>query len=279
MNSNLCNYEDFLTNDYEKFCELIHEKKRIHRKQWEFYVIYENIKKHVKSFDGKKGLGFAVGSEVIVPLFVKLGANVTASDLDPNDPSSVAWANTNQHMSNGFNKYFDGYIKKMLFENKCEFKYINMNNIPLDLNGYDFIWSSCALEHLGSIKLGLEFIEKSLACLKPGGVAVHTTEFNYLSNDDTLETPGCVCFRKKDIEQIVTKLSHKGYSVEIINYDRHKNIVNDHVDEFPYNGSQHAIFFEIQNYDVMKSHINIKLDKYVSTSIYLVIKKPLNLKK
>jgi hypothetical protein len=66
-----------------------------------------------------------------------------------------------------------------------------------------------------------------------------------------------VCFRKKDI---VTKLSDKGYSVEIINYDRHKNIVNDHIDEFPYNGSQHAIFFERKNYDVMKSHINLRLD-------------------
>ena len=48
------------------------------------------------------------------------------------------------------------------------------------------LWSSCSLEHLGSISHGIEFILNSLKCLKQHGVAVHTTEFNLSSNEETL---------------------------------------------------------------------------------------------
>ena len=38
------------------------------------------------------------------------------------------------------------------------------------------------------VEAGLRFLEDSLDCLKPGGVAVHTTELNLSSNEETMET-------------------------------------------------------------------------------------------
>jgi hypothetical protein len=271
--SNLCNYEDFLKKDYEDFCNLIGEQKKIHRKQWEFYIIYKKLIEHLGVFNLKKGLGFAVGQEVIVPLFLNLNASITASDLDPTDPDSIAWINSNQHIANGFNKYINsGYITKELL-NTCNFEFINMNNIPNKflLNEYDFIWSSCALEHLGSLQNGLNYIIKSLQCLKKGGIAVHTTEFNFKSDDITLETKGCVCYRKKDIEWLIKEVEQLGYYIEPINYNRSNNIVNNHIDNFPYNGSTSAIFFDSNNYDLLKSHINLNIEGHCSTSIFIVI--------
>jgi hypothetical protein len=272
--SNLCNHEAFLTKDYEDFCNLICEKKRIHRKQWEFYIIYKKILEHLINFDGKRGLGFAVGQEVLVPLFLKQNALLTVSDLDPNDPHSNAWINSSQHIVNGFEKYIEsGYITKDLFLNNCKFEFINMNNIPRIFlnNEYDFIWSSCALEHLGSIHKGLNYILNSLKCLKKGGIAVHTTEFNFKSNDKTLETPGCVSYRKQDFDWLINEVQELGYYIEPINYNRADTVVNNHIDDFPYNGSSSAIFFDLNNYEVLKSHINLKIDGHCSTSIFIVI--------
>ena len=273
MHSNLCNYEDFLTNDYEEFCNLIGEQKKIHRKQWEFYVIYKKLLEYLGDFNCKKGLGFAVGQEVIVPLFLNLNADITASDLNPNDSDSLAWINSNQHISNGFDKYVDsGYIKKDIL-NKCKFDFINMNNIPSKylMNEYNFIWSSCALEHLGSLQNGFNYIINSLKCLKKGGIAVHTTEYNFKSNDNTLETSGCVSYRKKDIEWLISEIEKLGYYIEPINFNRNDNIVNNYIDPFPYIGSTSAIFFDVNNYDILKSHINLNIEGHCSTSIYIVI--------
>jgi hypothetical protein len=271
--SNLCNYEDFLTEEYEQFCNLISEQKRIHRKQWEFYIIYKKLLHHLGNFNKKKGLGFAVGQEALVPLFLNLNADITASDLDTCDTESSGWINTNQHISNGFNKYVSsGYITNEVLS-KCKFEFINMNNIPnrFLMQDYDFIWSSCALEHLGSIENGLNYIINSLKCLKKGGIAVHTTEYNFKSNDITLETRGCVSYRKKDIEYLISKIVNLGYYVEPINYNRNDNAINNHVDEFPYIGSTSAIFFDSNNYNLLKSHINLNIEGHCSTSIYIVI--------
>ena len=62
-----------------------------------------------------------------------------------------------------------------------------MNAIPADLGRFDLIWSSCALEHLGSPKAGLEFVVRTLELLKPGGVSVHTTEIELTLRDDTAD--------------------------------------------------------------------------------------------
>ncbi len=78
-----------------------------------------------------------------------------------------------------------------------------MNDIPGDLEGFDFNWSSCSFEHLGSIEKGINFLMNQLKTLKPGGWAVHTTEFNVSSDDKTIESGDTVVYRKKDIEKAV----------------------------------------------------------------------------
>ena len=46
-----------------------------------------------------------------------------------------------------------------------------MNEVPSDLGPCDFVWSSCALEHLGSPEKGMEFALASARLLAPGGSA------------------------------------------------------------------------------------------------------------
>ena len=48
-------------------------------------------------------------------------------------------------------------------------RHVDMNEIPDDLGGFDLVWSSCALEHLGTPQAGLDFVMRTLDLLEPGG--------------------------------------------------------------------------------------------------------------
>ena len=95
-----------------------------------------------------------------------------------------------------------------------EFRHVDMNKIPDDLRNFDFLWSCGSLEHIGGLENGLSFVKRSLDCLKPNGLAVHTTEFNCSSNNATFESPGLSIYRRKDIERLAEELINSGHKIE-----------------------------------------------------------------
>jgi hypothetical protein len=109
-----------------------------------------------------------------------------------------------------------------------------MNNIPPELTGFDFCWSSCAFEHLGSIEKGLTFVEKSIDCLKPGGWAIHTTEYNLFSNDATVDNSGTVLFRRCDFEALAARLTEKGHRIAPLSFEPGDGLIDNHIDIAPY---------------------------------------------
>jgi hypothetical protein len=141
-----------------------------------------------------------------------------------------------------------------------------MNHIPDDLRGYDFTWSTCSFEHCGSLELGLRFLERQMECLRPGGVAVHTTEFNLSSNDDTLAEGPCVIFRLRDIEDVCRRLTEQGHHVEPLDLDPGSDELDRFVDPPPYYESAKEPYGRIK-------HLRLSLAGYASTSIGLIIRK------
>jgi hypothetical protein len=133
-----------------------------------------------------------------------------------------------------------------------------MNSIPNDVKGFDFNWSSCSFEHLGTIRQGLNFLKRQLNTLKPGGWAVHTTEFNISSNDQTLDNNNTVIFRQTDIEKIVKELRDEGHFVEMLDFSLGGLPEDYQVDLFPYSG---------------KIHLRLQIDGFIATSIGLIIQK------
>src|SRR5438045_9280230 len=94
-----------------------------------------------------------------------------------------------------------------------------MTAVSSDLTGFDFCWSLCAMEHFGSLEAGARFVERSLQCLRPGGVAVHTTEMNISSDDRTLVDGPTVLYRKRDIESLAAGLEEVGHNVAALDFD------------------------------------------------------------
>jgi len=171
---------------------------------------------------------------------------------------------TDQYMTEKTKLNKKNLCDQALFDQRVELKSVDMNHIDKDLQGFDFVWSCCALEHLGSLKAGLDFIINSIRCLKPGGIAVHTTEFNLSSNGDTIETPGLSIYRRRDILGLVNQLTALGYNVAPVNFHRGTGPLDAHVDLPPY-----KLYEDYQT----EVHLRLKLGKFDCTSIGLIITK------
>jgi hypothetical protein len=110
-----------------------------------------------------------------------------------------------------------------------------MRDIPADLRDFDFCWSACSLEHIGTLDAGLEFIEQSIETLRPGGIAVHTTEFNLHSNDDTVESGPTVIYRERDLMALRDRLEAAGHEVAAFDLSPGDGLLDRYVDIPPYN--------------------------------------------
>jgi hypothetical protein len=135
--------------------------------------------------------------------------------MAPEGAHASGWSATNQHCSGLDALNRAGICPPEVFDRNMRFRYVDMRDVPSDLTGFDFLWSSCSMEHLGSIAEGERFVYESLRCLKPGGWAVHTTEFNVSSNDATAEDGGTVLFRRRDLERIAENLRAKGHEIRL----------------------------------------------------------------
>ena len=129
-----------------------------------------------------------------------------------------------------------------------------MNKIDPDWVGFDFVYSSCAFEHVGSIEQGLQFVKNSLKCLRPGAIAVHTTEFNVFSNDATIDHQQTVLFRRQDIDRLAAELRSQGHEI-VLNYNTGSGSFDRHIDVPPWSGI----------------HLKLQLEQYVTTSLGLLI--------
>jgi hypothetical protein len=230
----------------------------LHRKLWEWCFITDVLYRDGKLKAGSRGLGFAVGREPLVAYFASLGASILASDLDVERAANAGWVGSNEHAASLEILNERGICPKEVFDEKVDFREIDMNKFDADeLGGFDFLWSSCAFEHLGGLEQGLTFVENSMKCLKPGGLAVHTTEFNVGSNEETHDIGGTVIYRRRDIEELVDRLTTSGHKVRV-NFDLGTKPSDYHVDVPPY------------THDV---HLKLRLMGFTTTSLGLAIRK------
>jgi|GEM_PF-199969 len=257
--SRLCIYRDFLTDYYRQWIAQMKEEFTPHRKQWEFVAIVQALHERGLLASGKKGLGFAVGNEPLPSLFASFGCEIVATDQGFNPVSEKDWGETDQLCKGKEALNEKGICPPEQFERLVEFREVDMNFIPEDLRlgKFDFIWSSCAFEHIGSIEKGLQFVQNSMDCLKSGGVAFHTTEFNCTSNAGTLDLPNLVFYRLQDIDRLIKELEKQGHWVEPVSYDIGSDEPDLKVARAPYT----------------EPHLKLEMGGYVATSLLLIVHK------
>lgn len=256
LTSGLCRQAQLESPNFQRWAVVLREPHMaLHRKLWEWCFITQALHERGMLQAGKRGLGFAVGREPLPAYFAHYGATIVASDLFEDQAHDAGWIASNQHAASLEALNERRLCDPMLFRERVTFGNINMNEIPDHLQGFDFLWSSCSLEHLGLIEYGLNFIHQAMNCLRPNGVAVHTTEFNLSSNNETLTSGPTVLFRLRDIERLASDLRSARHAISI-DFTEGDGFADEFVDLPPY---------------TQEVHLRLQIAQYKVTSIGLII--------
>ena len=242
----LCVARDFRSPWFAPILDALHLGASMHRKYWEFVSIV-----HALEGAGPRGIGFGVGTEPLTSYFASVGRDVLATDLCE---GGVVWAS--QHAGELDAVHNASVCGREAFLAHAHYRNVDMTEIPQDLacGEFDFAWSSSSLEHLGSAGAGEEFIRQSLRCLRPGGIAAHTTEFNVSEDVRRPKKTSVAVYCRSDVEKLLTETAEE----QECDWWLGDEPADAYIDRGPY---------------TMDPHLKLELSNTVITSILVVLRK------
>ncbi len=271
--SKLCTQEDCESDWYSYWLHQMKLGFLYHRKLWECGYIAQSLYAHGRLQPGKRGLGFGCGTEPLPSLFAKFGASIVATDLDLDDSTAQkqGWVESGQHGSSVEMIRQSHICPDPALLANIGHQFVDMNHIPRSLDEqFDFCWSACAFEHLGSIDLGLKFVRNSLRTLKPGGVAVHTTEYN-LDDKETIDNWPTVLFQRAHMEQMTAELQAEGFIVVPFDFDSGQKILDGLFDLPPWPWEVAELAWPMQG---MVTYLKTALGGFPCTSVGFTVIRP-----
>lgn len=229
----------------------IREPHIIHRRVWEYAFVLQSLAQAGKIQPGMKGLGFAPGGPLPAFLASK-GCLITATDSTAPHADSL---------------YRGELLDRATFDRNVRFRASDMNGLPSDLRDFDFCWSVARLQHAGSIANALAFMESMADTLKPGGVAVHTTEFSFAIDDQTIDNWGTVLFQRQHFEAMAERLARKGCRVMPLDFNVGSGPLDRFIDTPPFE----MVGSNIKDWSRDTMHIKVSIDGFPCTSFGLIV--------
>jgi SAM-dependent methyltransferase len=183
--------------------------QQYNRKLWEWAYIAEAVRTAGLMEPGRHAVGFGVGNEPMPAIFARHGVRVLATDQGWE--TGQAWAPTHELMGTDLTGLSRPHIvDDSRLAELVRLREVDMNAVPDDLGQFDITWSSCVIEHLGSPARGLEFVLESCRRLRPGGIAVHTTELELTAQDETRDYGHLAVYRLDDLRAFLARLPEVG---------------------------------------------------------------------
>jgi len=231
----------------------LNEKHAIHRRVWEYAFVLQALAQFGKLREGMTGLGFGCTDPLASYLAAK-GCKITA--VDSEEPSADQIFRSN-------------LLDRAAFDRNVRLRTVDLNALPSDLQGFDFAWSVARLQHLGSIARGVAFMEAMVDTLKPGGVAVHTTEFSFAVDDQTIDNWGTVLFQRRHFEDMAQRMERKGCKVLPLDFDVGSRPLDRFIDLPPFDlpGDN------VKSWSGDTMHIKLNIDGFPCTSFGMVVVK------
>lgn len=269
LGGRLCRQRDIEAAWLRHWCGALEMVPVYHRKVWEDCFVVQALWEAGVLEAGKRGLGFAVGAETLPAFFASRDIDVLGTDLPADRRAARGWQRTGQHSSALSQLFRPELVDADRFARRVAFRAVDMNDISANLGGkFDFCWSVCSVEHLGSIAHGLRFMENAMRCLRPGGVAVHTMEFNLRpQRSGHLRRGSTVLFERDDIERLSHRLQSNGHTVLPIDFDPGDDVLDGYVDVPP--------FGDVPGWPEhlpAAPHLRMLLRHFVTTSLGIVIR-------
>lgn len=250
--SQACTFAQLEHPNYHRWRKRLKEPTVYNRKVWEWAWICEMFEQSGRA--DMELVGFGVGTEPIVGWLAGLGHSILATDLPEDDGAAQRWATTNQHAA-GIEGLDPRHIaSRDVLAQRVRHRPVDMRDVPRDLGTFDGMWSSCAIEHLGDLRAGFDFVLNSLQHCRPGGLALHTTELNVSHYEQTVESGHTVVYRQRDLEEFFDELRALGHRVEAT-----------------FNLGTHDRDLEIDWPPFSNYHLKIPVDGVVATSFGIAI--------
>lgn len=255
--SQLVTASQFYEPAFAPWLEYYLGKILLDRKIWEYCYILNAIELYMGMKPGRRGLCFGAGKEFLPAIMAQRGCEVLATDYMPAEGASLGWETQSRE-----DFYYPDFVSRAAFEQNIRFQAADMNHLSPELRrgGFDYLWTTGSIEHIGGHRNGLAFVEAAMDCLRPGGIAVHTTEFTLTSESYGHDTPELSFYCKKDILALAQRLTARGHQI-VLNFDRGTTPADTHVDTPPFHYGMTLLAH-------FKSH--------VITSIGLIIQKSMN---
>jgi SAM-dependent methyltransferase len=298
VSSRICRSSDIYSDWHRLLSRALKSSNYKLRKIWEWTFTIKALHSLGYLNGASSGLGFGCGTEPLASCFANYVNKILVTDAPPSVIAGKGWSDTNQHAASLEQAKYEWLAERHLLDKVMDFEYVDMNAIPGHLfGGFDFVWSSCALEHLGSKALGLKFIVDSAKCLKPGGIAIHTTEYD-LSNSSTIDNWQTVLFNEQDfstrLPELLLQASKEDPSLdfEIVQLDcaRGTGFIDGYVDIPPYSyhwdvnesfgqslsglhASGSSVSEATANSLYQYPQMNLSVDGFPCTSIAIVVKR------
>jgi len=268
--------EDMESPWFAYWCKELKIAPIYHRKIWEYAFVLQCLHDHDLLCEGVSAMGFGCGEEPMASYFATLGLDTLVTDLDPVRVAGKGWAETHQHARTRETAFRPDLVSREIFDARVRHQFVDMNAIPQVPQPFDFCWSICAMEHLGNIEAGLSFVENSLQVLKPGGLAIHTTEYNYLSENETRESGEVVLFLRRHFEALAQRLRASGHELLGPDFSAGKGVLDDFIDVPPY-GDEAEGWLKNKYTPHVKSdfpaHLKLSISGFAATCFGLVVRK------
>jgi 2-polyprenyl-3-methyl-5-hydroxy-6-metoxy-1,4-benzoquinol methylase len=239
-----------------------------HRKLWELAYVLQAIWEHGHMASGTRGLGFGCGNEPLPSYLASKGVATTVTDLSLEEAQAKGWIDTNQHAAGVEQAFRPHLVERETFDRLVEHRVVDMNAIPESLCGYDFCWSICALEHLGSIEAGIAFVEASLGTVRPGGLSVHTMEYNIDGRGPTVEEGSTVFFQRRHLEELTARLRARGHAVAALDFDAGAQPMDRFIDVPPWT---HEMPSDLAGWMGEPLHLKVGVNNHVVTCFGIAV--------
>lgn len=303
--------EDFSADWFRAIIAEMDEPLKMHRKLWEYAVIakvyleridptfsdagrlmyqrrvMEDLDRNINSpVRRPRVLGFGVGHDPLPAWFAMRGAEVVATDK-PAEDTIKTWKSTGQHAA--------GKDQLRRSKGTTDEDWRRVCFIPHDMtqednlyrayassitddNGqgyFDLTFSCGSFEHIGGLAASMDFFVRQMAFLKPGGVAVHTTEYSI--NHNRYDSADLCLFRSRDIAILARRLAEQGDLLLPFDSTPGTSSADCYIDQPPYVGNittpnedtLHAAGLKLGS--VGPWHLNMALTTgHVTTSIVLI---------
>jgi hypothetical protein len=248
--SQLCTASQFDEPAFAEVMTAMGLTRRMHRRLWQHVYVVSVFATLGCIGKGRSAIGLGVTRDRIAALLASRGVEVMAMGR----PGAV----TPEEARGGYHLFFPEVVRIEDFDLLVHFAEADLTDPELDLGGpYDMCWSCATAQHMGGMDKVLGLVEGSLNLLKPGGVAVHTMDFNVGSDADTVETKELTIPRRRDIEALVARLVRAGHEVLPLNLYPGHDVADGLVDMPPYG----------------LPHLKLQVGDHVVTSVGIAVRR------